>query len=269
MKILDVIVDKDKLYNPELKIAYLKDYDGTEGSKRTIYFEFINSGRIEKQYNKDLYAFNDVEISNLLRSIGFSSDMTIRRALSTYKNYVDWCILNGQRGKYESGVNYIEIFQNKADLTRYISNRKVRNKILSKSEIEDVIDALVNPVDKALIYSFYNLIGGKAAYEIRSLKKSDIDATNRIIKLTNEDGNIRYFKPDERLLNLLLSAAEQEKYIIGNGRIVWKGKEPGVYDLSYTDYVFRRVYDNRIDDDMMSYATLNQKFQSIKKIYRL
>lgn len=265
MKILDVTVDENKLYNPELKIAYLKDYEGTEGSKRGIYFDFVNSGKIESQYDKDLYAFNDIEVSNLLRSIGFSSDMAMRRTLSNYKTYVDWCISNGQRGKYESGVNYIEIFQNKADLTRYISNRKIRNKILSKSEIEDVIDALVNPVDKALIYSFYNLIGGKAAYEIRSLKKNDIDATNRIVKLTSEDGGVRYLKPDERLLNLLLSAAEQEKYVIGNDEISWEGKNLGLYDLNYTDYVFRQVYDSRVSDGMMSYTTLNQKFQSIKK----
>lgn len=265
MKLIDTVVDKSRLYNPELKLAYIQAHKGKEGTKRIMYFEFINSAKVEKQYNKDLYAFNDLEVSDLLRSIGLSSDMSIQKTLSIYKDYVNWCIVNGQRGKYENGINYVEVFQKNEDVAKYISNRKVRNRILTKREVHDVIDILVNPIDQALIYSFYSLIGGKGAYEIRSLQRKNIDTESNIITLVaDEGGKTRKHLADSKLIKHLIEANNQQEYIFNNGEEIGNGYKM-TKELASNDYVFRTIKQASMEGDMVSYGTINQKFVRIKK----
>lgn len=251
---------ENKLYNKELKLAYMKNYDGAEGTKNTILYQFLRSAKIENQYEKDLYAFNDKEIDDLLYSLAWNNIMSINSSVSIYKDYINWCIVNGQRGIYENGENRMEIFQKTEDLRKYISNRKIKNRFLTKEELDDLIDSLANPIDQALILCMYEFIGGQELYELRTLKLSNVNEEDKTVELISIDGEIRVQNISTRLIELLKDANDQKRYIENNGIAV---REDGM-PLNDTGYVFRVVAKGQ-SEDIMSYAGVYTKINAIKR----
>lgn len=252
---------KDRLYNKELKLAYINNYFGEENTKNTLLFEFLKSSDVEKQLDKDLYAFNDIEISNLLYYLKRDNIMSLNKSISIYKDYVNWCIVNGQRGVYENGENRVEIFQKTEDLKKYVSNRKVKNKFLTKTELNDLVDYLINPIDQAFIMCLYEFIGGEQLHELRSLKISDIDEKNRTVKLTDFNGNIRVSSISIKLIELLKETDATERYIDNNGMAKSiKGKP-----FNESGYIFKAIIRKDNNGEMRSYAGMLNKLNAIKK----
>lgn len=250
---------ENNLYNKDLKLAFINNYIGEEGTKNTILFEFLKTAKVEKQYDKDLFAFHDREIEDLLYSLARDNIMSLHKSVSIYKNYINWCIVNGQRGIYENGENRMEIFQKTEELTKYISNRKVENRFLTKDELNDLIDYLVNPIDQALMLSLYEFIGGEGLHEIRMLKLTDVNMAEKTVRLEDSDGNIREQNISNKLIELLKDANNQKRYIGNNGvtdRI--KGTT-----LNQTEYIFR-VMNKGQSEDAVSYRGLISKIQNIK-----
>lgn len=251
----------DRLYNKNLKLAYINNYFGEEDTKNTILFEFLKSANVEKQIDKDLYAFNDIEISNLLLYLKRDNIMSLNKSVSIYKDYVNWCIVNGQRGIYENGENRVEIFQKTENLAKYVSNRKVKNKFLTKTELNDLVDYLINPIDQAFIMCLYEFIGGEKLHELRSLKISDIDEKNRKVKLTDVNGNIRISNISIKLIELLKETDATERYIDNNGMAKSiKGKP-----FNESEYIFKAIIRKDNNGEMRSYAGMLNKLNAIKK----
>lgn len=205
---------EERLYNGDLKLEYLESQNVDESTKKTTLFEFYNTAKIEEGYGKDIYAFNDLEIEELLKSLRRSSVISLRRTLSILNNYVKWCIVNGKRGEHENNINYVNAFiKTESDLNKYVSNKQLSSKILNKEELNDLIHILVNPVDQAIIQCIYEFIGGEKLHELRSMKYKDIDFTNNEVILTDLNGEIRKQKISNKLLNILEDTQNTEAYI--------------------------------------------------------
>ena len=86
----------NRFYNKELKTEYIDNFFGANSTKDIMMYEFINSANLEYQYNKDLYAFNDVEISSLLYFLKKSNMSSLNKSVSIYKDYIRWCIEIGR-----------------------------------------------------------------------------------------------------------------------------------------------------------------------------
>jgi len=252
----------DRLYNKELKTEYIDSFFGADSTKDIMMYEFINSANLEYQYNKDLYAFNDVEISSLLYFLKKSNMSSLNKSVSIYKDYIRWCIVNGKRGMYENGENRFEVFQATEDMKKYISNRKIRSKFLTKEELEDLTKFLINPIDQAFIMCLYEFINGAELHELRALTKEDVRRakTNNRLELTDLDSNKRIITISHRLLDLLEDVILQEEYVFNNGEGDLK-----VRKLVESPYVFRLLYRKDTINQMASYTALNGKMKSIRK----
>lgn len=256
---------KDKLYNADVKLEYLETQIQEEGTRTSIFYEFTNSAQMEKELGKDVYAFNDLEVSKLLRISRRSSENSIGKTLSYLNSYVKWCISSGKRGKYENGINYIDIFsRTETDLSKYVSNRQLANKILSKEEFKDLVDIAVNPVDQALLLCLYEFIGGEELYEIRSMRFEDVDVEGHTIKLHDKYGNSRTQKISRELSNVLEDTNRVKTYLANNGEV---SGQRGIieYPLSDTGYIFKPIFrKNNISDDIMTYHALLRRLRTIK-----
>lgn len=254
----------NRLYNEELKLAYINSFDGEESTKAAMMYEFYKSAKVEEQYDKDLYALFDDEIDDLLSSLGSDNVSSIRKTVSIYKDYVNWCIREGQRGKYENGENRIEIFQATRNMSKYVSNKRVRNKFLTKEELDDLVGYLVNPVDQAFILAIYEFIAGEQLYELRSLKMSDVDIKNKTVKITDINGNVRVQNISSKLIGLFQDASETDVYIAKNGEVDLSDRR-NIRKLSDSDYIIRSLARKTNKGEMTPYGSLTQKMVRIKK----
>jgi len=252
----------NRLYNKELKTEYIDSFFGADSTKDIMMYEFINSANLEYQYDKDLYAFNDMEISSLLYFLKKSNMSSLNKSVSIYKDYIRWCIVNGKRGMYENGENRFEVFQATENMKKYISNRKVRSKFLTKDELKDLTKFLINPIDQAFIMCLYEFINGTELHELRALTKEDVrkaKADNRI-ELTDLDGSKRMATISHGLLDLLEDVILQEEYVFNNGEGDFKARR-----LVESPYVFRLLYRKNTINQMASYTAINGKMKSIRK----
>ena len=255
----------NRLYNKDVKLEYLETIK-EEGTRIPILYEFINSAKMEEELRKDIYAFNDLEIAKFLKISRRSSENSIGKTLSYLNSYVKWCISNGKRGKYENEINYIDFFsRTETDLSKYVSNRQLVNKILNKSEFKDLVDIAINPADKALLLCLYEFIGGEELHEIRAIRMQDVGVISNTIKLYDKDGNSRTQKISDELIELLIETNDMDVYIANNGEV---SGQRGIVSsqLADTNYIFKSSQrKNSASEDMMQYHALLRRLSIIKK----
>lgn len=256
----------DKLYNPDLKFEFLeKNYPNNYDTQQTIVFNFIKSGVLEKLYDKDLCIFNSEEIKDLVESLGYTTENTIRVALSYFSAYVDWCIAENKRGIHETYSNDIDIFIATQDLSKFVSKIKTKHRYVTKEELYYAVDLLNNPIDQVLLLGLYEGIAGEKLYELRSLKrKNSVQFDAKMVILIDINGNERMKPISSKLTNILKEAIEQEDYLLANGENL-KGKGD-VRKLINSEYILRPTVrgDNDVNE-MMTYSVISGKFTKVKK----
>lgn len=257
-----------RLYNGNLKEEFLHNAIELQTTRATAFYEFLQSARLERRLNKDLYAFNDVEIAELLKAMGRSNVGSISKALSIYNSYVKWAIKNGKRGEYENGINNVQAFvRTESSLQKYVSNKKLYNKILDRDEFEYLVNLMVNPIDKALLLCFYNFVVGEQMYEIRSLKREDIDIENQTLTVrTRPDAEPRKQKVSKELIKQLLLTDKSKEYYRNDGEdwAVGTGSTPA-QEFIDSEYIFKPTRRGASDYSMFSLSGLNSKIKNIRK----
>lgn len=255
----------DKLYNKDIKMEYLETQIPDEGTRTMISFEFYKTAKLEKELDKDVFAFNDIEIDSLLKSMRRSNVMSIRRTLSVLNSYVKWAIANGKRGKYENNINYMDIFiKTETDFNKFVSNKQLAGKILNKNELNDMVNAIANPIDQALILCLYEFIGGAGLYEIRSMEISNINKETNEIKLFSANGNSRIQKISSKLIELLEESNRTKTYLVNNGE---PDKREYVIEKAFvkSKYVFKPLRRGDNDFRIMNYHALLRRIAHIGK----
>lgn len=258
---------KDRLYNKDVKMEYVDTQILDSGTKTTILYEFLKIAEAEKDLKKDVYAFNDIEISNLLKTMRRSNVISVRKTLSILNDYVKWCIVNGKRAMFENNINYVDLFiKTETDLNKYVSNRQLYNKILNKEEFEDLLSVPINPSDQAILLCLYEFIGGEELYELRSLEMKNINRETNTVELIDKDGNIRISKISNRLINLLddVNSPELNTYIQNNGEPDARGRvvEKALVE---SNYVFKPTKKGNNDFEMMPYQSVLNRIKMIKQ----
>lgn len=256
---------KSKLYNQDVKMEFLETQILDNGTRTALLFEFYKTAKIENELDKDLYAFNDIEIANLLKSMRRSNVISIRKSLSVFNKYVKWCILNGKRGEFENNINYMDIFiKTETDLNKYVSNKKLAGKILNKEELNDLINVLVNPADQALILSLYEFIGGAELYEIRSMEISNINKETNEIELFSINGESRKQKISNKLIKNLEDVNRIETFLVNNGE---PDKRGYIMEKAFAEsnYVFKPLRRGSNDFETMNYHALLRRISQIGK----
>ncbi|WP_025909296.1 site-specific integrase [Priestia flexa] len=233
------------LYKPEnLKYEFLSNY--TEKTAYTYSFVFEKSYLMEETLGKDLYDFTASEIIQVLKSAGYSTINSVQRDFWVIDKYISYAAKCGKINsaiKVTSGIDN-DILDSCVDKT---------NKVLwSESEINGIVDKLINYQDKAMIMALFEGISGNDTgfTELLYLKKSDVHdahwAGNKDKKIRLYNGKLgkeRRIEVSEKTASLLRSAALEDTYILKNGEsnTLYGDEKP----LTASKFIFRIVHTGR------------------------
>ncbi|RIO07130.1 hypothetical protein BUZ94_13420 [Mammaliicoccus sciuri] len=236
-------------YNHFFKEEFLNTI--TTESSRTYYVSLFNkSKQLEKQLDKDMFNFTDVEVELLLYSINTSQKNTLVSYLNQCRNYCDYAIETGNK---VSNINIYKTFSTDR-LDQYLMKHK--QKYLSKDDIMNSLKDVYNSIDFAVYMSIFEGILGYEYTEITNLTKQDIAEAreNKIDdQVLNEKGYLlklngiskrtkelspRTIVASEELIRALEAASRQDVYYQNNGDS--KSNMPS-RPLLDGDYVFRNA----------------------------
>ena len=220
------------MYNAEQKEQFLNTIV-KDNSYRSYESAFNKSERYENLMEKDVADMTLQEVILLLDSIAGKSAQSIANCRSLLSNYVDWCIRNGKSIFTEnnfSKFSYTLIDKQQTFRTDYVgSEEELREMIkIAFPKNYDYNQEIYEMREAILWLTFYGL----DCDEIRSLKKTDIDAENLIVKSPLYENII--YKFDKDFIDMLERICEikEIEYAVN-------GRSPRTEKLCDNEYVFR------------------------------
>lgn len=192
------------MYQSEMKENFIKDYMKSRVvAKTSLYSLFRKTERYEGNLNKDCCQFTKDEALKMYEEFQAKSVYVLLNYNVILKAYCAW-------QKYYNGLDteiaYEEI--NKEMLSPLIPESA--NKILSRGDITDIEDQLLNWTDKAIVEALFEGIAGKNMEDIYAVSKECIQGDYLIV-------NGKKFILTERL-NMLLSKAFAETEMMSYGK---------------------------------------------------
>lgn len=229
------------MYNKEMKEGFIENYIRSRVVQKTsVYGLFRKIQAHEENLCKDACEFTKDEILQMYKSLGSRSVYTLLNNNVILKAYCAW-------QKYYNGLDTKTEYENLTieDL-RLCVNEKA-SKLLSREEITEIEEQLLNVTDSAIIECLFEGIAGPSMRDITSLSKEMLDKENKC--LIFPDG--RVFDISEKLCRLLEEAFDEDTYIcygetlrikklIGIGKL-FKERD-NTYATDSDDRRFRAVY---------------------------
>ena len=198
-----------ELYNEELKIRFLQEYDEATASKYR--YIFVKAKETEEMLNKDIKDFNATEFDSLLYSMESNSKSSIESNTSILKNYIRFCKKNNL---ISQGISMIEFDANFAGkgLHKYIKQIAIEKKYPSREEIFEVAESCDNPQDGVILgLIFEGVSTWDNLVEITNLKITDVKE-NKISITSRENAYNRTFEITDELCNIIEEANSQTLY---------------------------------------------------------
>jgi len=248
------------LYNKEQKQRFMEQYD--QDTQEFYRFLFHACYRIERRYKKDVCEFGHEQFKTLLDNFRATSLQSLKVRTSRLRTYIDYCINNGwaadQDGKAIQ-INVADIFDASA-LERFVRVDAIRKKYLIGDEYDDFVRFCRNAQDAVVAQLLREGVKGKDLWEIRNLSRKDIDFIGRILTLYDHDGNVRKHKVNNKTIELIQDALEQEQYVAKNG------ETDKMRDLVKDDHVVRPLAYRGITCPI-STASIQGRLSRIAKMY--
>ena len=229
------------MYNEKRKEGFCQDYLRSRIIQKTSLYGFFRKiESYEEKLGKDASEFNKQEALAMYTSLKSRSVYTLMNNNTILKAYCAWM-------KYYHYLKNDGVYEQITidDLKPCVD--KNANKILSREEIYEIEDQLLNCTDAAIIQCLFEGIAGPSMRDITELNDSMLDKENK--RLVFPDG--RMFNISSRLCELLDEAFQEETYIcygttMKAKKLVGKGKLFKERDNSYAedsdDKRFRMVY---------------------------
>lgn len=229
------------MYQKEMKEGFCQDYLRSRIIQKTsLYGLFRKIEPYEERLQKDASLFTKDEALEMYVELKSRSVYTLMNNNVVLKAYYSW------RNHYY-GVDVESAYDNISidDLKPCVD--KNASKILSREEITEIEDQLLNTTDAAILECLFQGIAGPSMRDITELHKSMLDKENKC--LVFPDG--RVFDITDRLCELLEVAFDEDVYIcygetMREKRLQGKGKLFKERDNSHAsdsdDKRFRAVY---------------------------
>ena len=191
------------MYQTEQKEKFIMDYMRSRVVQKTsLYGLFRKIEPYETELNKDVCLFTKDEAVKMYIELKSRSVYTLLNNNVILKAYTAW-------QKHYNGLNVENTYENiTIDDLRPCVDAKA-SKILSREEITEIEEQLLNVTDAAIIECLFQGIAGQSMRDITSLNNDMLDSENKCIIFP--DG--RVFDISERLCELLKIAFEEEKYM--------------------------------------------------------
>ena len=191
------------MYQKEQKESFIMDYMRSRVVQRTTLTGlFRKIEHCEDAHNKDVCLFSKDEAIEMYIELKSRSVYTLLNNNVVLKAYCAW-------QRYYNGIDVTNAYENIGidDLRKCVDTKA--SKLLSREEIVDIEDQLLNTTDAAIIECIFDGIAGPSMRDITSLNRDLLDIENKC--LVFPDG--RTFDISERLCKLLDKAFDEEKYI--------------------------------------------------------
>jgi hypothetical protein len=211
------------MYNEEFKHTFIEDknYANTTKERVLIFFSMIEN--IEKELKKDLYDFNEEELTNTLILLKAPTVRGMQSYLSVMRQYLNYAI---SKKKSIHKKNLINLFREREKIVPLLTEEKM---IFTKEEIEEMIKKSENMQDGVILALLFEGVNYKNEYEeLIHLTIHQIDKEKKEIKLKN-----RSLKISEKTLHFIQKAFEETTYKSTKGNIERK------YELSNSPYVLK------------------------------
>lgn len=261
------------MYNMELKENFIKQLGIagiSENYKRNFMILLEQSEKIEKELNKDLYDFNLEETIMFLKNLRSKSVKSMDTRKSMVVMYRKWAF---QR-KLTQNI-YITKAIEELRSESLINVIAEKDKYITKKDLYDWVIELTNIRDSIIILLLWWGIKGLDFKEIRYLKESDIDITNKTIKLKNREIEVDDFtidmirgcmNTDEYLcfskgMGIRHNPFAESEYLIKNVAITEKDKER-FYNEPVSKQIVQRIVREGRDLIDNSYINVTTVFKS-------
>lgn len=254
---MDKRVHNLKLYNKELKLQFLDNYD--DESQLTYAYIISKATPTEEHFQKDLCQFDDKEIAYVLHEISPLNVSSSLRYGGVIKNYIDFGISKGYR---KGNINPLTGLT-KEWYKQFVGNKKI---FITEDELIDMEDSLVNYQDKLpLRLAFEGILGEGMEEQITLTKKSIID--DNTLEVHEIDGEPRTVDVSDRCINFINAANNERTIYLKNGQAMGKKKED---ELPTNKYVLRAPLKTESDPNApISKFVLFRRLREAKEIAEL
>jgi len=241
-------------HDRDVKEEFLKDIKpSTAKTIRSILFKVDD---YEDRIGKSIYDFTFEERDDFFISQFCNKSKGVINTTRSYLvKYINHCIDNNLVRHMENRFDLIS----KDDIDKYINDTAMQMKYLSREEIKEAQDKLVNNCDKLILQLIPLSVRGRTELnntneELINLRVKDAEESYEtgILHVWNNDGDRRPVKIDEETIELLKKTINDDSYIINNGsiydkkgRILGRGIGEKCFPLNDTGYVFRTAGKNK------------------------
>ena len=261
-----ILLNKVFNHDRDVKEAFLKDIKpSTAKTIRSILFKV---DEYEEIIGKSIYDFSLEDRDDFLISMFKNKSKGVINTTRSYLvKYINYCIDNNLVRHMENRFSLIS----KDDVNKYVDETAIRMKYLSKEEIKEAQDKLVNNCDKLILQLIPLSIRGRTENgnrneELINLRVIDAIESYKtgILKVWNNDGDFRNVPIDDETIELLKETIDDDKYIINNGssysrkrhnKVLGLGIGEKYFTLNNTGYVFRTAGMNKKGKVRINYFT--------------
>lgn len=232
-------------------------------------FVLRSADDFEDIIDKKIYDMSYSELNQMLAmQFKNSSRQSNSKNISILKNYIDFCI---DKNIVLHGENRLATFTSEK-AKEFVSKSAMTNKYISKEKLREYQNILYNEQDKLLLELLFVGVRGRTTIdgtleEVINLKIDDVDVENNMLKLTHNNGDIRFLEVETSTVKLIQETFEQGFYVENNGEITNNPRVPNPRKTIVNEFdnlVFRIPGKNKYNK--FNPNLLNSRMKKIQKI---
>lgn len=238
-------------YNEEAKAEFIKDYMRSRVVAATSLSGIFNkTACFERELGKDCSCFTREKIIDMYKRFGAKSVNVLGNYNVYLKSYTAYRLYY----KQIDGENAYESI-NKDDLKQCIDPDIQKQIYLTREELDDIENELLNYTDKAIVEALWNGISGKSMRDITSLNENMLLKKENKIKFS--DGRI--IKISKKLSEYLQKAFKETEYLC-------YGKTLKVEHLVGAGNLYKeRANSHAADSDDVRFRWIYRRIQNYRK----
>lgn len=198
---------------------YLRSRVIGQNTPRTI---FAFTERFEELKGKDVSTFTKEEILEMLKAKKYRSVYSVQNTTVLLKHYTEYA--KGMGIEFIENNNYKDI--TKEEMQSCLDFEAVNSLILSRQDVDDIQNDMLNYTDKAILECLFSGIAGHHLTDLTSLNYKSLNQKKRQLRLI--DGRI--VSINQKLCDLLIKAFEETE-MISYGETMRVSKMSGVGNL--------------------------------------
>ena len=240
------------MFNANVKQKFIEMRTRETVHPEEFYYRiFEMAGSFEKEYNRDISAFNKSQILGFYKFLNFSTAQTYRNINSILNMYTQFCF---DIGLLENGQNHYS-FIDTNDFNSCVNSKYLKNMLITEEDMRFFLNDLYNSRDQFLILSLFEFGTSKKYKDIVTIKISDIDEESEILHL---DG--RVVKVSKQWINIAHEADECLEYKLYND-----SKHHEKIDLMPSEYIYKEsIRARKVEDDLARTKRMAHGFLTLR-----